>query len=67
MHQHVLDLLGGREVGEAGLHAHAHLPDDRLWGHMLPRPLPRQQLVPDCPKCVNITSPETKKKLHMGF
>ena len=35
----------------------ADLPDDGLGRLLLPGPLSRQQLVPDCPKCVNITSP----------
>ena len=42
----VLDLARGLEVGERGLHALAHQPDDRLGRLRPPRPLRRQQLVP---------------------
>ena len=42
----VLDLARGLEVGQRGLHALAHQPDDRLGRLLLPRPLGRQQLVP---------------------
>ena len=42
----VLDLARGLEVGERGLHALPHQPDDRLGRLLLPRPLGRQQLVP---------------------
>ena len=42
----VLDLARGLEVGERGLHALPHQPDDGLGRLLLPRPLGRQQLVP---------------------
>ena len=44
--QDVLDLARGLQVGQRGLHALAHHPDDRLGRLLLPRPLGRQQLVP---------------------
>ena len=64
LHQHVLDLLGGGEVGEGGLHAAPHLPDDRLGRLLLPRPLPRQQLVPHRAEGVHITRPEYEQLKH---
>ena len=42
----VLDLARGLEVGERGLHALPHQPDDGLGRLLLPGPLGRQQLVP---------------------
>lgn len=44
--QNVLDIFGGLQVGQWGLHPLAYQPDDGFGWHVLPRPLPCQQLIP---------------------
>ena len=62
LHQDVLHLPAGGEVGQAGLDPLPHLPDDGLGRLLFPGPLPGQQLVPHSPEGVDITGPGVREK-----
>ena len=59
LHQDVLHLPAGGQVGQTRLDPLPHLPDDGLGRLLLPGPLSSQQLVPNCPEGVHVTGPET--------
>lgn len=50
----VLDVQGGLEVGQVGLHATPYLPYDRFGRHVLPRELVGQEFVPDGAERVDV-------------
>ena len=57
LHQDILHLPAGLQVGKGGLDPLPHLPDDRLWRLLLPRPLAGEQLVPHRSERVYVTCP----------
>ncbi len=63
LHQNILHISVGLQVGETRLHAPPGLPDNRLWRLLFPRPLAGQQLVPHGAEGVHVAGAREREVL----